>query len=106
MERIVDDQELKRVLHECELEHLQEDLYTVRDWNAILSLGEQQRLNIARVIIAKPKWLILDEPTASMDQELEKRLFNTLYKELPNITLVTIGHSPSLKDLHSRCIEV
>lgn len=105
LEHIIDDQEIKRILNECALDHLQQDLYIVHDWNAILSLGEQQRLNIARVIISKPKWLILDEPTASMDKALEARLFQALYKELPDVTLVTIGHAPSLKDLHTRCIE-
>lgn len=106
LDHIVSDQEIKRVLHVCALDHLQDDLQIVHDWNSILSLGEQQRMNFARVIISKPKWLILDEPTASMDKALETRLFKVLYQELPNITLVTIGHSPSLKDLHTRCIEV
>lgn len=100
------DTELQRVLRECSLEHLSGKLDDTYDWNSVLSLGEQQRLNFARLIIAKPNWIILDEPTASMDKALEKHLFATLFKELPKTTILTIGHALSLKDFHSRYIEV
>lgn len=106
LEATVTDEEIKRVLKECALEHLQTKLDETHDWNAVLSLGEQQRLNFARVIISKANWIILDEPTASMDKALESQLFNVLFKELPEATILTIGHAPSLKDLHMRCIQV
>lgn len=102
----VSDNEIQRVLDTCSLENLRDRLYTVRDWLSILSLGEQQRLNFARIILAKPNWVILDEPTASMDKALETKLFTTLLKELPTLTVLTIGHAISLKDLHTRCIEL
>lgn len=106
LDAVISDLEIERVLDECSLGHLKDKLNEVHDWNAVLSLGEQQRLNFARLIIAKPAWIILDEPTASMDKALENKLFNVLFKELPNSTIVTIGHAVSLKGFHSRCIEV
>ncbi len=102
----ISDQELYRVLEVCSLQILKGRLDEVNDWLAILSLGEQQRLNFARVILSKPNYLIMDEPTASMDKALENKLFTVLFQELPDITLLTIGHAPSLRELHSRCIEL
>lgn len=106
LDQDISDNELYRILEICELNVLKGRLDEVTDWLSVLSLGEQQRLNFARIILARPDWLIMDEPTASMDKGLEARLFTTLFKELPNITLLTIGHATSLKDLHSRCIEI
>lgn len=106
LDREISDVEIQRVLKECSLDHLKDKLNEVHDWNSVLSLGEQQRLNFARLIIARPDWIILDEPTASMDKALENKLFNILFKELPGSTIMTIGHAASLKDFHSRCIEV
>jgi putative ATP-binding cassette transporter len=106
LDYVVSDTEIKRVLAVCQLPQLQNRLDEVHDWNAILSLGEQQRLNFARIILAKQTWVILDEPTASMDKALETKLFSALFAELPTITVVTIGHALSLKDLHTRCIDL
>jgi putative ATP-binding cassette transporter len=102
----VDDHEIQRVLNACSLSSLVDKIHEVVDWNAILSLGEQQRLNFARLLIAKPNWVILDEPTSAMDKPLEKKIFNVLFQELPNITVLTIGHSVSLKEVHTRCIDL
>lgn len=104
--REVSDAELYTTLELCNLEVLKGRLDEVADWLSILSLGEQQRLNFAKILIAKPNWVLLDEPTASMDKPLESKLFTLLLKQLPNITLLTIGHAPSLKDFHTRVIEV
>lgn len=106
IDKEISDQELHRVLEICSLQILKGRLDEVSDWLSILSLGEQQRLNFARVILAKPKSLIMDEPTASMDKALESKLFATLYQELPDITLLTIGHALSLRELHTRCIDL
>jgi len=106
LELNVSELEIKRVLEECSLGDLSNRIYEVNDWNAILSVGEQQRLNFARIILAKPSWLVLDEPTSAIDKALEKKLFAALFTELPAVSLLTIGHSLSLKDFHTRCIEV
>lgn len=106
LDRVISNQELKRVLTICSLEHLCDKLEETNDWLSILSLGEQQRLNFARVIIARPSWLILDEPTASMDKALEAKLFAVLFRELPTLSLLTIGHAITLKEMHNRCIEL
>ncbi len=105
LQAAISDVEIKRALKLCHLENLADTIYEIHDWNSMLSLGEQQRLNFARVILARPEWVIMDEPTASMDKHLEGELFRVLYSELPYVTLLTIGHAPSLKEYHTRTLQ-
>ena len=65
-----------------------------------LSGGEQQRVALARALLAKPDWLFLDEATASLDPEAEAELYRTLKMRLPNTTLVSIAHRPSVAAFH------
>ena len=52
-------------------------------WNRMLSLGEQQRLGIARAILLAPDYLFLDEATASLDEPAEAALYHLLQERLP-----------------------
>jgi putative ATP-binding cassette transporter len=71
-------------------------------WNRMLSLGEQQRLAIARAILQSPDFLFLDEATASLDESAEAALYELLQQRLPGATLVSIGHRSTLIDYHRR----
>ena len=62
----------------------------------------QQRLALARALLAKPDWLFLDEATASLDPDAEAELFRTLKARLPNTTLVSIAHRPAVTAVHDR----
>jgi putative ATP-binding cassette transporter len=75
-------------------------------WPQRLSGGEQQRLAIARAILAKPDWLFLDEATSAMDEAMEAEIYETLVKKLPATTIVSIGHSASLAQFHKRRLEM
>jgi zinc transport system ATP-binding protein len=57
-----------------------------------LSGGERRRALVARALAAKPRLLILDEPTANMDKESEDRLFNTLGILKGNTTILIVTH--------------
>jgi vitamin B12/bleomycin/antimicrobial peptide transport system ATP-binding/permease protein len=71
-------------------------------WAQQLSGGEQQRVALARALLIKPDWLFLDEATASLDPEAEAELYGTLKERLPNTTLVSIAHRPSVAAFHER----
>jgi putative ATP-binding cassette transporter len=71
-------------------------------WNRMLSLGEQQRLGIARALLHTPDWLFLDEATASLDEPGEAALYRLLDERLPDSTIVSIGHRASLRSFHRR----
>lgn len=74
------------------------------DWGDTLSLGEQQRLSFARLLMAKPMLAVIDEGTSALDLENEERMYKKL-REL-NITVVSIGHRPSLLKYHDKILRV
>lgn len=71
-------------------------------WNRMLSLGEQQRLGLARALLHVPDFLFLDEATASLDEPSEARLYELLKERLKNCTIVSIGHRSTLAAFHQR----
>ncbi len=75
-------------------------------WNRMLSLGEQQRLGLARALLHRPGYLFLDEATASLDEPSEAALYNLLAEKLPDTTIVSIGHRSTLDAFHQRNISM
>jgi vitamin B12/bleomycin/antimicrobial peptide transport system ATP-binding/permease protein len=71
-------------------------------WNRMLSLGEQQRLGLARALLHAPQYLFLDEATASLDETSEAALYRLLEEKLPATTIVSIGHRSTLEAFHQR----
>ena len=68
----------------------------------MLSLGEQQRLGIARALLQAPDYLFLDEATASLDEPAEAALYRLLDERLKHATIVSIGHRSTLSAFHGR----
>ncbi len=95
-------EQLHEVLDTVGLPSLKPRLEEINDWARVLSLGEQQRIGIARALLANPEWLILDEATSAMDEISEGQLYRLLKTRLPEVTLISIGHRESLKILHER----
>ncbi|MCK1643210.1 ABC transporter ATP-binding protein/permease [Bradyrhizobium sp. 157] len=71
-------------------------------WNRTLSLGEQQRLGLARALLHVPQYLFLDEATASLDEPSEAALYRLLEAKLPATTIISIGHRSTLDAFHDR----
>ncbi len=101
-----DDEAMRRALRDAELGALVEQLDVDDHWSQRLSGGEQQRLALARAILAKPKWLMLDEATGSMDTELAARLYAKLKTILPGTTVISIAHGEVLNIDVDRKIDV
>lgn len=103
----VSDEELQQVLKEVNLPDLVErsgGLDAELDWGKVLSTGEQQRLAIARVFLAKPKYVILDEATSALDLENEEKLYRKL--RALHMTLVSVCHRPSILKYHQQVLEL
>ena len=94
------------VLETCRLEHLVSRLDESNHWQRMLSPGEQQRVAFARALLFQPRWLYMDEATSAMDEEDEALLYQALIDELPDVTLVSIGHRSSLKRFHRRLLRI
>ena len=92
------------VLTQVGLPQLASRLEEEAHWNRMLSLGEQQRLGLARALLHAPNYLFLDEATASLDEPSEAALYKLLVDKLPATTIVSIGHRSTLDAFHQRNI--
>lgn len=89
------------ILTLCQLTHLIAQIDQDMAWENILSLGEQQRLSIARALLSQPEVLFLDEVSSAMDEELECTMYQLLRQRLPNTLLISVGHRSSLLAYHT-----
>lgn len=94
------------LLKQVQLGHLCDKLTLENDWTRVLSLGEQQRLAFARLLLHKPRVAFLDEASASMDEGLEDAMYRLLKQELPNMTLISVGHRSTLLAHHQQHIKI
>ena len=94
------DEEIARILTCVGLDHFSARLDDVDDWSRILSLGEQQRLAFARILLIRPDWIFLDEATSALDEPRERVLYELLHQELPSASIISIGHRSTLFALH------
>ena len=102
----VSDPDIVEALRATGLGHLADRLDEVAHWSNTLSGGEQQRLAAARAIVFRPDWLFMDEATASLDEAAEAMVYDELKSRLPDTTMVSIGHRPTLKKWHDRLLEL
>jgi vitamin B12/bleomycin/antimicrobial peptide transport system ATP-binding/permease protein len=97
-----DNETIKAALNAVGLPAMAERLEEEAHWNRMLSLGEQQRLGVARALLHAPDYLFLDEATASLDETSEAAVYRLLQERLPRTTIVSIGHRSTLADFHTR----
>lgn len=74
------------------------------DFGKLLSIGEQQRLAIARVLLRKPAYVIMDEATSALDCENERQLYERLRST--GATLLSVAHRPDLARFHGQVLEL
>jgi putative ATP-binding cassette transporter len=96
-----DDARLQEALRQVNLGHLAGKLGETADWSRILSIGEQQRVAFARVLVNQPRVVFLDEATSATDEGLEHALYTLLRARLPDSVLVSVGHRSTLDAFHS-----
>ena len=105
-EGVVDDREIQQALIKVALSQLVIRINDVRDWAHILSVGEQQRIAFARILLSRPRAVFLDESTSAMDEGLELMLYEMLRAELPETILVSVSHRATVQPFHRRHLEL
>ena len=93
-------------LDEVNLGHLKSRLDENANWSMELSLGEQQRLAIARALLLKPDWLYLDEATAALDAANEQQMYKLLIDRLPKAAILSIAHRPEVARFHRHRLDI
>ncbi|OEU19303.1 ABC transporter [Fragilariopsis cylindrus CCMP1102] len=117
------DQDLLNILEQVDLGELASrsgdgdpirGLNACLDWSNNLSLGEQQRLAFGRVLVNKPRLVIVDEATSALDMVAEARMYNLLQDmgrkhvlkngemTAPGLNFISVGHRPSLLAFHDK----
>ncbi|OOR88088.1 ABC transporter ATP-binding protein [Moraxella caviae] len=94
------------LLERVQLGHLAARLHEPNDWTRVLSLGEQQRLAFARLLLHRPTVAFLDEASASLDEGLEDAMYRLLADALPNTTIISVGHRSTLLAHHEIRLEI
>jgi putative ATP-binding cassette transporter len=103
----ISDQELENVLKTVNLTDLADrfgGFNLEKDWSDVLSLGEQQRIAFARILVTKPPYTILDEATSALDMKNEQSLYQHLQQTAT--TFISVGHRQSLKEYHQLLLEI
>ena len=106
-DRKMSDRELEHILQQVNLQHLLsrvDGFDTEVPWENILSLGEQQRLAFARLLITHPSFTILDEATSALDLNNEGNLYQQL--QSTKTTFISVGHRESLFNYHQWVLEL
>ncbi|MEM9541035.1 MAG: ABC transporter ATP-binding protein/permease [Cyanobacteria bacterium P01_E01_bin.42] len=106
-DRDIRNEELQDVLQQVNLPDLDKrygGFEAIENWSERLSLGEQQRISFARILLNRPNYVILDEATSALDTENEQRL----YQKLSSLqtTFISVGHRPTLKQYHQWILEL
>ena len=103
----VTDEQLLQILDKVNLSLIGnkiDSLDTILEFNKILSIGEQQRLAFARLLLAQPQYAVLDEATSSLDVKNEKLLYMQLQQS--HITYISVGHRSTLLDYHNSILRI
>ncbi|XP_073039270.1 ABC transporter D family member 2, chloroplastic-like [Primulina eburnea] len=99
-------EDIIQVLHDVRLGYILSrfDLDSMSEWSSVLSLGEQQRLAFARLLLSKPTLVLLDESTSALDEANETNIYRLI--EAAGITYVSIGHRKTLYEYHKQVLRI
>jgi putative ATP-binding cassette transporter len=101
-----DDELVRNALKRCGLNDFLDVLDENRRWDQSLSLGQQQRVAFARLILHKPRWVFMDEATSALDDDNQESMLSLFDNELAGATVLSIGHRPGLEEFHSRTLHI
>ncbi|EJK59089.1 hypothetical protein THAOC_20736 [Thalassiosira oceanica] len=103
----ISDEELLNILSAVDLPDLaaragdgnpMAGISAVQNWSNTLSLGEQQRLAFGRLIVNRPKFVVMDESTSALDVVAERKMYDMMRDY--GFVYVSVGHRPTLLQFH------
>lgn len=106
-ENLPNDAALMRVLDLVDLHELPSRMggFDAKvDWSDTLSLGEQQRLQFARLFLSQPSLAVIDEGSSALSLDAERRMYELI--QGMGVTAVSVGHRPSLLSFHDKILRL
>lgn len=104
----VDDDLIRSVVEQVNLtdilDRVEGDLDRVIDWTNVLSLGEQQRVAFARLLLRRPKFAFLDEATSALDEDNQRHLYQMVRES--GIGFISVGHRETLVQFHEHILRL
>jgi putative ATP-binding cassette transporter len=101
-----DDAMVTAALKRCGLGEFLGALGERRRWDQSLSLGQQQRVAFARVLLHRPQWIFMDEATSALDDENQVSMLSLFENELAGASVLSLGHRPGLEEFHTRTLQI
>ncbi len=105
-DRGLDDDKIRDIVEKVNLadvlSRVDGNLDRVIDWTNVLSLGEQQRIAFARLLVRSPKYAFLDEATSALDEENQTLLYGLVRES--GIGFISVGHRTTLVPFHDRTL--
>ncbi|MGE5514580.1 MAG: ABC transporter ATP-binding protein/permease [Bacteroidota bacterium] len=93
---------LLAALNRVGLGHLSDRLEDTNTWENVLTLGEQQRLGFARLLLHRPNWIFIQEATDGLHPDGEHEMMQLVREEFPTATVITVGYHSALEAYHER----
>ena len=97
---------LAEALEDVGLGQLADELNWTQNWSQRLSLGEQQRIAFARILLAKPAIVFLDESTSAIDESVEAHLYSRLRLGRTHPIVISVGHRSVLRNFHNHFLDL
>jgi len=106
LDSVLSDPELRSLMQLVELEYILDRFGAdaVADWAVILSVGEQQRIGMARLFFHKPTFAILDESTSAVDSAMEEKFYAQC--RLMKLNYISVAHRPSCMKYHDKLLRL
>jgi putative ATP-binding cassette transporter len=101
-----DDDTIRAALERCGLSEFADSLDKDERWDKTMSLGQQQRIAFARVVLHKPKWVFMDEATSALDEDSQASMLSLFDGEIQGASVLSIGHRPGLEAFHTRTLHL
>lgn len=80
--------------------------HELREGGEGISVGQKQRLSVARALLREPKILFLDEATSNIDETTENTIFTSIHSAYPEMIIIAVSHRNSLKKFATQTIEL